>query len=132
MMSLSESLASWLYLAGRIGLAAVFLVSAIHKAVWYQRAVEEFQQAGIPLIRITLPATITLHTFAPIAIIAGVYVVEAALALAVFTIVATVKVHNFWAMQGVQRLIISRVAMANFAVVGGLLTLAAFASGKLL
>jgi uncharacterized membrane protein YphA (DoxX/SURF4 family) len=54
------------------------------------------------------------------------------LALAVFTIVATVKVHNFWAMQGVQRLIISRVAMANFAVVGGLLTLAAFASGKLL
>jgi putative oxidoreductase len=131
-ISLSESLASWLYLAGRIGLAAVFLVSAVHKAVWYGRAVEEFQHAGIPLIPIALPVTIVLHTFAPVAIIAGVYVVEAALALSVFTVVATVKVHNFWAMQGEQRLVISRVAMANFAVAGGLLVVAAIASGKLL
>jgi uncharacterized membrane protein YphA (DoxX/SURF4 family) len=129
---LSESLASWLYLAGRIVLAAVLLVSAVHKAVWYGRAVEEFQHAGIPLIPIALPVTIVLHTFAPVAIIAGVYVVEAALALSVFTVVATVKVHNFWAMQGEQRLVISRVAMANFAVAGGLLVVAAIASGKLL
>ena len=132
MISLSESVATSLQLAGRIALAAVFLVSAVHKAVWYRRAVVEFRQAGIPLIPITLPATIVLHTFAPVAIIAGVYVVEAALALALFTIAATVKVHNFWTMQGEQRLVISRVAMANLAVAGGLLVLAASASGKLL
>ena len=114
-----------------MGLGAVFLVSAVHKAFWYRRAVEEFKRDGIPLIPLTLPGTIALHTFAPIAIIVGVYVVEAALALAVFTLLATLKVHNFWAMEGEQRLIISRVAGANFAVMGGLLVLAAFASGKL-
>jgi len=130
-ISISESAASWLYLLGRIGLGAVFLVSAVHKAFWYKRAADEFKQDGIPLIPLTLPGTIVLHAVAPIAIIAGVYVVEAALALAVFTLLATLKVHNFWTMQGEQRLIISRVAGANFAVVGGLLVLAAFASGKL-
>jgi putative oxidoreductase len=130
-ISISESAATWLYLLGRIGLGSVFLVSAIHKAFWYKRAVEEFKQDGIPLIPLALPGTIVLHAIAPVAIIAGVYVMEAALALAVFTVLATLKVHNFWAMQGEQRLIISRVAGANFAVVGGLLVLAAFASGKL-
>ena len=75
----------------------------------------------------TLPGTILLHTLAPLAIISGVFIVEASLALAVFTVLATVKVHNFWAMEGMQRLIISRVAMANFALAGGLLILAATA-----
>ena len=131
MITLEEPLTTWLLLLGRIGLAAVFLVSAVHKAFWYQKAVDEFRVDGIPLIPVTLPATILLHTFAPIAIIAGVFVVEAALALAVFTVLATVKVHNFWAMEGQQRLIISRVAMANFAVAGGLLVLAATAATAL-
>ena len=125
MITLHEPLATWMYFLGRVALVAVFLVSAVHKSVWYTKAAEEFRQDGIPLIPITLPATILLHTFAPLAVIAGVFVVEAALALAAFTIIATVKVHNFWSMEGERRLIISRVAMANFAVVGGLLVLAA-------
>ena len=130
-MVLESPLADWVYLLGRVCLAGVFLVSGLHKLIWYQKAVDEFRAESVPLIPVTLPATIALHTFASIAIILGVYVVEAALALAAFTIVATIKVHHFWTMEGEQRLIISRVAMANLALVGGLLVLAVLGSSAL-
>ena len=131
MITLESPLAEWIYLLGRVCIASVFLVSGIHKLFWYRKAEEEFRVDGVPLVPVTLPATIALHTFASIAIILGVFVVEAALALAIFTIAATIKVHHFWTMQGEQRLIISRVAMANLAVVGGLLVLAVMGSEAL-
>jgi putative oxidoreductase len=131
MITFGDPLASWLLLAGRVAMAAVFLVSAIHKLVWYRKAVAEFRREKIPLIAITLPGTILLQTFASAFLVAGVFVAEAALALAAFTIVATIKVHHFWTMQGQQRLDISRVALANAGIVGGLLVLAAASSGEL-
>ena len=47
-----ETLNSCLLLAGRIGLASVFLVSGVHKGVWYQKAVEEFREAKGSLARV--------------------------------------------------------------------------------
>lgn len=118
-------------LIGRICLAGVFIVSGVHKALYYQKAISEFREAKIPVVGFFLPATIALHLIAPAALVLGVYVREAALALALFTIVATLKVHCFWRMQGMDRLIRSRVAMAHLAVVGGLIVLAAAGPGRL-
>ena len=36
--------AAWVLLAARILIAFVFLVSGIHKAIWYQKAVEELHR----------------------------------------------------------------------------------------
>ena len=52
--------------------------------------------------------------------------------LAVFTVVATVKVHHFWNMTGDDVLLHSRIALTNLAVIGGLLLLAAVGPGKLI
>jgi putative oxidoreductase len=122
---MEETYVTWLDLLGRIAMAGVFLVSAVHKLVWYQKAIDEFRKEKIPLIPVSLPITILLHFAAPVCLILDIYVVEAALALAVFTLLATLTVHHFWTMEGEQRLIISRVAMANVAIAGGLLALAA-------
>ena len=123
MFSLDVSIAAWVLLAARTLLALVFLVSGIHKLVWHQKAIDEFKQDRIPLIPITLPGTIILHLLGSACLILGIYVQVAALLLAVFTVIATLKVHCFWTMQSEQRLDVSRMALANLGIVGGLLLL---------
>ncbi len=130
-MLVDEPLASWLILLARICLAGVFLVSGVHKAVWYQKAAAEFQMARVPAIALFLPLTIGLHLLGGMALVTGVYAREAALALAIFTVAATIRVHCFWRMSGQQRLERSRIAMGNLAVVGGLILLAAVGPGHL-
>ena len=128
---IDETLYSWMLLAGRLCLALVFLVSGVHKSLWFSKAVQEFKDAKVPLLHVFLIGTIILHLVAPVCIILGVFVTESALALVLFTVVATCKVHHFWFMSGFDRLLHSRIALTNLAVVGGLLILAAVGPGNL-
>ncbi len=130
MIVIQEPLASWLMLLARICLAGVYLVSGVHKAFWYEKAAQEFHDARVPVIGFFLPLTIGLHLLGGLALVTGIFVAEAALALAVFTILSTLKVHSFWRMSGQERLARSRVAMAHLAVVGGLLLLAVVGPGR--
>ena len=101
----------------------VFLVSGIHKALWFAKAVEEFKLASIPFIPLTLPLVIALHIIGGICILIGVYVAQAALILSVFTVLTTLWVFPFWRRSGTERLVQSRIAMANLGLAGGLLLL---------
>ena len=121
---------SWFLLVGRSLLALVYLVSGIHKGIWYQKAQDEFRKAGIPFINAAIVVTVTLHLGASLIIIAGPYAREAALALVAFTTIATFMVHDFWNLSGIERLIQSRIALAHMAIVGGLLFLAAIGPGR--
>ncbi len=131
MMQIDEPLASWMILAARLSLAGVYLVSGVHKSVYYEKAVAEFRSAGIPAIGLFLPLTIALHLLASIALITGAFAREAALTLAVFTVIATVKVHCFWRMSGTDKLDRSRIVMAHLGLVGGLILLATVGPGRL-
>lgn len=124
-------MAAWVLLLGRIMIALVFLVSAIHKVIWYQKAVQEFTQDGVPLISISLPGTILLHFAGAVCLILGLYTEPAGLLLAIHTLVATYMVHAFWRFEGIDRLIRSRVFLANLGVVGGLLYISALGPGAL-
>ena len=130
MIVIQEPVFSILVLIARFFLSAVFLVSGIHKMTWYAKAVEEFRLAAVPLIQISLPATIALHIIASVCILAGIFTQEAALSLAVFTVVATLWVFPFWQRTGPARLEQSRIAMANLGLVGGLLMLVASGPGQ--
>ena len=123
--------AAWVLLLARIMFALVFIVSAVHKAIWYQDAVQEFTDDGVPLISISLPGTILLHFGGAICLLLGLYTEPAGLLLAIHTLVATYMVHGFWRFEGVDRLIRSRVFLANLGVVGGLLYIAALGPGAL-
>ena len=127
---LEEPWLSWLLLVGRILIAIVYLVSGIHKGIWYSKAVQEFRDAKVPLLHFFLIGTIILHLIAPLLLVTGTFVTQACLALVIFTIVATFKVHHFWDLRGVDRLIQSRIFLTNMALTGGLLVLAATGPGR--
>ena len=129
-MTVDDSIASLLILFARVLLALVFLLSGIHKAICYQKAVGEFQQDKIPAIWLTLPATIGLHLIASMCLILGYQTREAALALAIFTVVATLKVHAYWRLPVGEQLGRSRIFTANLAIIGGLLLLVAVGGGN--
>ena len=130
MNSLSEPLLSIVMLVARVCLAAVFLVSGIHKGIWFSAAIEEFRMARLPAPAAFAMGTVILHVVCSLFIIAGVLVFESALALAVFTSLATIRVHNCWTCAPELRLPRSRVALANLAVIGGLLLLAVAGPGR--
>ena len=128
-MTPDESTTRFLIFSARICLALVFLVSAIHKGIWYQKAVAEFQHDNIPAIWLTLPGTIGLHLIASMCLILGYQTREAALALAIFTVLATLKVHAWWRLPEHEQLGRSRIFTGNLAIIGGLLLLVAVGGG---
>jgi len=117
-------------LIGRSLLALVYLVSGIHKGIWHRKAVAEFQEVGIPLVGISVVGTVVIHIVASLCLLLGIFVSEAAFALVVFTVLANLKVHDFWNMSGEERLNQSRISLAHFAIVGGLLLLAVSGPGR--
>jgi len=131
MSLIEEPLLSIAILLARICLAAVFLVSGIHKAIWFSKSLEEFRHARVPLVHFSVTATIVLHLLASLGLLTGILVMESAIALAAFTLLATIRVHDFWNRGGRERLISSRNALANLAVIGGLILLAATGPGEL-
>jgi len=128
---IEEPLASWFILLARCCLAGVFLVSGIHKGIWYRDAGQEFSNAGVRPVWLFVWLTVALHLIGSLALISGRYLGEAALALAAFTVLATIQVHCFWRMEGQMRLDRSRIAMAHLAIVGGLILLAVTGPGRL-
>lgn len=118
-------------LIARVLMSIVYLVSSVEKGLNYSAALEEFAKAGVPAPRLTVVTTILLHFVASLCLIAGWFVTEMATALALFTLAATIKVHDFWNMAGVERIERSRIALANFALVGGLILLAATGPGSI-
>ena len=61
----------------------------------------------------------------------GLFTRWSALALAVFTLLASIFFHNFWAMPADQQMMQSLMFWKNIAVVGGLLVIMAFGPGAI-
>jgi putative oxidoreductase len=82
------------------------------------------------LAALFLPAGLTKLTgVAGIALVVGYRTRAAALVLAAFTIVASVFFHNYWAAPADAQMVQQLLFFKNVAVVGGLLTLAAWGAG---
>ena len=131
MLLIDDPVAGWLMLVARVAIAMVFLVSGVHKGIWFEKAAGEFRRDGIPAIWLTLPVTIVLHLVASTCLIVGYLTREAALLLALFTIVATLKVHAYWRLPVDEQLARSRITTANLAIIGGLLLIVAVGPGPL-
>ncbi len=120
-----------LTLIGRLLLAALFLPAGISKIGGFSGTVGYIASAGLPLPEVVAALAIVVEVGAALALILGWGTRWAALALALFTLVASVAFHNFWALPAEQVMMQQLMFFKNIAVAGGLLVLAAFGAGAL-
>lgn len=118
-------------LIGRILLALMFLGAGISKFGGLEGTAGYIASAGLPLPKLLAIATATLEVVAALMLIIGWQARWAALALAAFTLLATLLFHNYWAMPAEQQFTQQLMFMKNMAIVGGLLVLFAFGPGAL-
>jgi|TARA_B110000503_G_scaffold98603_1_gene147736 putative oxidoreductase len=116
-------------LTGRILLAALFIPAGISKIVGFEGTVGYIASVGLPLATLAAIIAVVVELFAGLALLVGYRIKLAAVVLAVFTLVATVLFHNFWAMPADQAYMQQLMFMKNIAIVGGLLLVAALGGG---
>ncbi len=113
-----------LNLAGRLALAALFLPAGLGKIAGFEGTVGYISSVGLPLASLAAVLAIVVEVAGGLALIAGYRVRIAALALAVFTLVASVFFHAYWSAPADQAFVQQLMFFKNIAVVGGLLVLA--------
>lgn len=109
-------------LAGRVLIAALFLVSGAGKLGAYAGTQGYMASHGVPVA--LLPLVIALELCGGALIVAGLWTRAAALALAGFSILAALLFHANFADQTQQIMFLK-----NFAIAGGYLLLAANGAG---
>jgi putative oxidoreductase len=109
-------------LAGRVLLAALFLISGVGKIGAYEATAGYMASTGVPSF--TLPVVIALEILGALAIIAGFHTRIVALGLAVFTLATAVLFHSNFGDQ-MQMLMF----LKNVSIAGGFLCLAARGAG---
>lgn len=117
---------TYLPLAGRILMAAIFVMSGIGKITNPGATIGYISSMGLPFPELGLAAAIAIEVVGGILLVAGLYTRPVALALAAFSIVTGLIFHS---AVGDQNQMIH--LMKNFAMAGGLLQIAAFGAGSL-
>ena len=115
----------------RILLALMFVLAGVGKLGGLEGTAGYIASKGLPLPMVLAVATGVLELVAGVLLIIGWQARWAALALAAFTLVASVIFHNFWAMPAAQQMMQQLMFMKNMAVIGGLLLVFAFGAGAL-
>jgi putative oxidoreductase len=115
----------------RVLLALMFVLAGIGKLTGLEGTAGYIASKGLPAPMLLAIAAGVVELVAGVLLIIGWQARWAALALAAFTLVATVIFHNYWAMPAEQQMMQQLMFMKNLAVTGGLLLVFAFGAGAL-
>ena len=126
---MSSTTTNALALIGRLLLAPMFLVSGYSKIGGFAGTAGWIASKGLPLPEVLTAAALVVELVAAAMLVLGWKARWAALALAVFTAVASYFFHNFWAVPEAQQMTQQLFFMKNVAVIGGLLLIAALGPG---
>ena len=128
-MNPSASTQNMMTLIGRALIAMLFIPAGLSKLMGFAGAVGYIASKGVPVPELCAAIAIAAELGLGLLLLVGWQARWAALGLAIFVAVITPIFHNFWAMEAAQKLVNQQAFFKNFAVVGGLLVLAAFGPG---
>lgn len=111
--------------AGRMLVALLFLQSGAGKLLALQATSGFITSAGVPFAQVAAPMAALFEIACGLALLLGFHAAKAALALALFTCVATLLFHGFWAAPPNMQMMQKILFMKNLAIVGALLHIAA-------
>jgi len=111
-------------------LALIFILSGFNKITGWDGTLQYMSSKGLPFTEVLLGLTILIELGGGLLIAAGWYARWAALAVFLFIIPTTLVFHNFWTFEGMERQMQMIQFLKNLAIMGGLLYVVAFGSGK--
>lgn len=115
----------------RFLLALMFVLSGISKFTGLEGTAGYIGSVGLPMPQVLAVGAAALEVIAGVLLIVGWQARWAALALAGFTLLASLFFHNFWAMPADKAFMQQLMFMKNLAVIGGLLFVFAYGAGTL-
>ena len=117
-------------LAGRILLAAIFVLSGVMKLADFEGALGHMQSVGIPYASTLLAIAAIVEIAGGLSIMTGFLTRIGAFGLFLYLIPTTLLFHNFWDFAGPERIAQSANFMKNLAIMGGLLVLMAHGASR--
>lgn len=126
-----NNLQSPLALIGRILLALIFITSGFDKITGFEGTVGYIASKGVPMASVAALLAIVVELGGGLAVAFGFLTRWAALALAVFSIVAGFIFHTYWAVPADQVMMQQINFWKNISIAGGFLVLAAFGAGAI-
>jgi putative oxidoreductase len=125
MSLLTPELSSALLSAGRFLLGGLFVVGGLRHLFVFHGVSETMRARGVPFAPLLLLGGTIFQILAGLLLMAGWLVMAAALGLALFTLLASIMMLNFWSLEGEARSAAIGGWQSNLAIIGGLLIAAA-------
>lgn len=119
-----------LNLIGRLLIVALFLPAGLGKISGFEGTLGYFASLGIPAPVFALVVTIVIEVIGSIALLVGFHTRLVAIVMAIFTLLAAVTGHAYWAAPADAAFIAQLLFFKNIAVMGGLLVLASAGAGS--
>ena len=117
-------------LVGRVLLAFMFVYAGFNKIGGFAGTEAAIASKDLPMPALATVVAIVVEFVGGLMLVIGWKARWAALAVAVFTFVASIYFHNFWAMADQAVRVNQLMFMKNVAVIGGLLMVFAFGPGR--
>jgi putative oxidoreductase len=127
---MKNALSDVIALVGRILLAAMFIHAGYGKIAGFEGVAGYIASKGLPLPPLLAAGSLVLEIAAGLMLVVGWKARWAALALAVFTVFASVIFHAFWNVPADGFLSQQLFFLKNMAATGGLLMVVAFGPGR--
>ena len=117
-------------LVGRVLLAFMFVQAGYGKIVGFAGTAGYIASANLPMPAVATVIAIVIELGGGLMVVVGWKARWAGLVLAIFTLIASILFHNFWAMSGADASTNLLMFQKNISVVGGMLVLYAFGPGR--
>jgi putative oxidoreductase len=118
-------------LAGRILMSSIFLLSGVSKVMGYSGMVAYATAKGLPMAGAGIAIAAVIEILGGLALLTGFQTRIVSWIIFLYLIPVSFTFHNFWAMQGMERMDNQIHFLKNLAIMGGLLILAAHGPGPL-
>jgi putative oxidoreductase len=126
---MSDTSTSIVPLAGRLLISTIFIFSGLNKLGAHAAMAAFAASKGLPAADLAIWLAAAVEILAGLSILLGFHARIGAWLLFFFLIPTSLVFHNFWAMQGMEKMDNQGHFFKNVAIMGGLLFVATFGAG---
>lgn len=128
---MNDSYKAYVSVIGRVLLALMFILSGFGKLANIEATAGFIASGGLPAPTLLAVVVGAFELLGGIALVLGYQVRLAGLALALFTVAASVVFHAYWSAPAAQQFVTQLLFMKNISVAGGMLLVSALGAGPL-